>query len=124
MSWLLNNIVAQRKDRHRADVYRSIMQYEARLGGELFGPIAKGNRREFFCLDERTWVWHEEYTDDTGKRQIVTTRYDIRPGGILKSQGANSYVGLSESEERHFRQAVRLYAQRVGGELHRLATAG
>ncbi len=123
MSWLISNISTQRKERQKSDVYRAIMQYEARLGGELFGPVPKGNRREFFCLDERTWVWHEEYTDEAGKRQIVTTRYDVRPGGILKSQGTNSYVGLSESEERHFRQAVRLYVERVGGELHRLSAA-
>jgi hypothetical protein len=121
MTWLLNNISAQRKDRRKTDAYRAVMQYEARLGGELFGPIPKGNRREFFCLDERTWVWHEEYTDENGQRQIITTRYDVRPGGILKSQGTNSYVGLSNSEERHFRQAVRLYHEKIGGELRRLA---
>jgi hypothetical protein len=121
MKWLLSNISEQRKERRKTDAYRAIMQYEARLGGELFGPIPKGNRREFFCLDARTWVWHEEYTDEHGQRQIVTTRYDVRPGGILKSQGAHSYLSLSDGEQRHFLQAVQLYHQRVGGELRRLA---
>jgi hypothetical protein len=121
MSWLLSNITEQRKQRRKADAYRSVLQYEARVGGELFGPIPKGTRREFFCLDRHTWVWHEEYTDAAGERQIVTTRYDVRPSGILKSQGVNSYMSLTEGEERHFRQAVRLYGERVGNELRRLS---
>lgn len=113
-----------RKDRHdqrRANVHRALLHYQARLGGELFGPIPKGGRREFFCLDERTWVWHEEWIDQNGKRQVMTTRYDVRPHGVVKSQGAHAYQALSQQEAVNLYQAIELYEQRVGAELQRLA---
>jgi hypothetical protein len=121
MSWLLSNLAEQKKLRKKAEMSRALMQYEARLGGELFGPIPKGVRREFFCLDPNTWIWHEEWTDNGG-HHAVTTRYDVRPDAIVKSQGANSYLSLSNEERRRFVQAARLYRQRVGGELKRLMT--
>ena len=112
---------AKKNEQRKADVMRALMHYEARLGGELFGEVPKGHRREFFCLDEHTWVWHEEWLDGQGKRQVMTTRYDVRPQGILKSQGAQSYQRLSEQETMNLYHAAKLYQERVGGELRRLA---
>jgi hypothetical protein len=109
----------QAADQQRADLYKSLIHYEAKIGGELFGPVSKGARREFFCLDERTWVWHEEWTDKTG-RHVVTTRYDVRPNGVFKSQGANSYQALSAEEARNLYDAITMYYQRVMPELTRL----
>jgi hypothetical protein len=111
----------RKQDQRRANVHRSLLHYQARLGGELFGPIPEGGRREFFCLDERTWVWHEEWTDQAGKRQVMTTRYDVRPQGVVKSQGVNAYQALSTQEAVNLYRAVELYEQRVGSELRRLA---
>ena len=108
-------------ERRQADLHRALLHYEARLGGELFGPIPAGNRREFFCLDEHTWVWHEEWTDDQHKRHVMTTRYDVRPQGVFKAQGVHAYQALSEEEARNLYHAVHLYQERVGGELRRLA---
>ena len=121
---LLDKIVQQKAEQRRADALRALMHYEARIGGELFGAIPAGHRREFFCLDRHTWVWHEEWNDANGQRRAVTTRYDIRPNGILKSQGHNSYQRLDENEARNLYRAARLYFERVGGELQRLAQAG
>ena len=119
------NIFAQTKMRRgqqrRTDMHRALLHYEARMGGELFGPIPKGVRREFFCLDKHTWVWHEEWTDEQGKHQAVTTRYDIRPSGVLKSQGAHSYQALSDQEASNLFRAIKLYKQQVGNELVRLS---
>ena len=107
----------------RAEAHRSLLHFGARLGGEVFGPIPKGHRREFFCLDERTWVWHEEWTDpSTKKYHVVTTRYDIQPHSILKSQGDRSYQQLSAQEARNFYNAVKLYSDRFGQELQRIAS--
>lgn len=105
----------------KADLHRALLHYEARLGGELFGPIPKHGRREFFCLDERTWVWHEEWVDEKGKRQVMTTRYDVRPNGIVKSQGAHSYQAITEQEAENLYRAIKLYQQHVGTELRRIA---
>lgn len=122
---LLNNILhysqyqQEQRDRRRAEVYRSLMHWEAKVGGELFGPAPKGVRREFFCLDERTWVWHEEWTDSDG-HHTMTTRYDIRPNGILKSQGTSEYVVISEEEAEHLYTAIKLYLRKIQPELARM----
>ena len=118
---LLDNIARQKTEQRRIDAQRSLLRYGARLGGEVFGPIPDSHRREFFCLDRHTWVWHEEWDDANGKRQIVTTRYDVRPNGILKSQGNQSYQRLTTQETRNLYNAAKLYHERFGGELRRIA---
>ena len=116
LSILLKQRAADRKARFK----KALIHFEARIGGQLFGPLPKNHRREFFCLDEYTWVWHEEWFDEKGKHQAVTTRYDVRPSGIVKSQGAASYQALSPEELRNFKQAVRAYTQRVDAEYRRM----
>lgn len=112
----------QREAQREAELYKALIHHEAKIGGELFGPVAKGGRREFFCLDERTWVWHEEWTDKAG-HHVVTTRYDVRPNGVFKSQGNNSYQALSAQEARNLYNAMCLYYQRVMPELMRIGQA-
>lgn len=120
---LLNKILQQKTDQRRADLYKAIIQYEARLGGELFGAVPKGHRREFFCLDEHTWVWHEEWKDEQGQPRAVTTRYEVRPNGVIKAQGNHPYQRLSTNEARNLYRATQLYSERVGSELERLSHA-
>lgn len=114
---LVKTIVNERTEERRTQLYRNLMRREAEIGGQLFGSVAKGVRRDFFCLDEYTWVWHEEWTDQAGKRHTKTTRYDIRPSGIVKSQDGN-YMAVSEVEARRLRDAVILYEQRISKELY------
>lgn len=118
MSFLPN--LKQKAEQRRADMYRALIHHEAKIGGELFGPIPKGNRREFFCLDQHTWVWHEEWTDQNGQRQFMMTRYDVRPNGVVKSQGNSSYQSLSRDELKNLYRAVKLYGDRVGAEYDRM----
>lgn len=115
---LLNTILAQKKQQRDAQLYRNLIRHEAKIGGELFGQIDKNRRREFFCLDKHTWVWHEEWVDANGQHQIVTTRYDVRPGGVLKSQNGGHYQALSQAEASNLLDAARLYDQRVSQELY------
>ncbi|HSW36781.1 MAG TPA: hypothetical protein VLG37_00225 [Candidatus Saccharimonadales bacterium] len=107
----------------QADLYQTIVRREAKKGGQLFGPIPSGHRREFFCLDRHTWIWHEEWIDSSGQRQIVTTRYEIRPNGILKSQGNNTYQKLSREELKNFYRAAKLYRNQVGVSYQRALQA-
>src|SRR4051812_11833650 len=102
----------QAEEERRAEIYKSLIHWEAQVGGQLFGPIADGVRREFFRLDARTWVWHEEWTDNAG-RHAMTTRYDVRPNGIFKSQGDSAYQPLNNEELNNFYHAVTMYYQRV-----------
>lgn len=116
--------IASSEEERKAKLYRDLIHHEGRIGGQLFGPIPKGNRREFFCLDEYTWVWHEEWKDKSGKRQARTTRYDIRPKGIVKSQNGQHYQRLSQSEIGSFCDAVDAYEQRVWNEIYKPVLQG
>lgn len=95
-----------------AEFERSLLRYEAEVGGKLFGPIPEGCQRQFFCLDKHTWIWHEEWTEN-GQRRVVTTRYDVRPMGVIKSQDGQANQRLSRSEAQNLYRAAELYFQQV-----------
>ena len=97
---MFKGMMAQRQQDRQAELYRNLIRHEAKIGGQLFGPVPQNVRREFFCLDKRTWVWHEEWTDAKGKEQVRTTRYDVRPDGVLKAQDGQPYK-LANREEVH-----------------------
>lgn len=105
------------------EAYRHIIRQEAKIGGKVFGPIPAGVRREFFCLDEHTWVWHEEWNDQSGAHHIRTTRYDVRPHGIFKAQNGQPYQPLSEPEVRTLYAAAKRYRELVQAEFGRMAAA-
>jgi len=107
----------------RAEAYREAIREEAKVGGTLFGPIPHGHRREFFCLDEHTWVWHEEWIDATKTRKVLTTRYDIRPQGIYKAQDGQPYQPLSRDEAVRLVQAIHRYNATLNAELEPLLAA-
>ena len=115
---LLNGMSSQRDADKSAKRYRELIRREAKIGGELFGPVQPGGRREFFCLDAHTWVWHEEWTDQHGQHHAITTRYDVRPQGILKAQDGQPYRYISKEEGKRFCAAVRLYHERVHAQLY------
>lgn len=117
---LLNSLYKQRLAEKQAELYRNLIRHEAKIGGELFGPVQKGGRREFFCLDEYSWIWHEEWIDANGQHQMKTTRYDIRPNGILKAQDGN-YQEVSDQEALRLYEAMLLYQKRVESEIYSFA---
>jgi hypothetical protein len=120
---LLSVILAKDDTATRARAYQEAIHEEAKVGGTIFGPVAKGGRREFFCLDEHTWVWHEEWTDANSIRHVRTTRYDIRPTGILKAQDGQPYQPVSREEARHLVYAVTRYNQLIDEQLTPLLMA-
>jgi hypothetical protein len=93
--------------------HRDLIRMESKIGAALFGPVPKGHRREFFCLDDHTWIWYEEWIDQNGKRQSVTTRYEIHPTGILKVQDGQPYEVVVGTELHNFALATRMYRQQV-----------
>lgn len=104
----------------RAQYRRQLLKREAEIGGRLFGPVPKGHHRQFFCLDAHTWIWHEEWTDPSGERRSLTTRYDVRPTGIIKIQDGQHYQRLNRAEAQNLLMAARLYRQQIGGEYQRI----
>jgi len=109
---------AQRHQDREAELFRNLIRREAKIGGEIFGPVPKGGKREFFCLDQHTWIWHEEWIDESGERRIKTTRYDIRPDGILKAQDGQTYQHVTIQEAERLLQAAKVYERRVRNELY------
>ncbi len=115
---IVSNRAKARQTQRESELLRKLIRREAQIGGEIFGPLPEGHRREFFCLDKHTWVWHEEWTDKDGQQQIKTTRYDVRPTQIVKSQNG-IYSKINESEARRLQTAVKIYKQRVKAEIYK-----
>ena len=98
---------------------RDLIRKEAVVGGALFGPKPVGGDRKFFCLDKNSWVWYEEWIDrKTGERKNLTTRYEVRPNGILKAQGDGHYHFVEAQEARHLIDAIKLYNKRIPLEVY------
>ena len=119
---LINGLSQQRQADRDADLYRKLLRHEARIGGELFGPVPEGGRREFFLLDPQTWVWHEEWIDQAGQHHAKTTRYDVRPDSILKVQDG-VYQAVTQQEALRLYEAAKLYQKRVFQEIYTFAAA-
>ena len=92
---------------------RELIQLESEIGRDLFGPIPKGHRREFFNLDANTWIWHEEYIDQSGQLQSTTTRYEVQEKGILKAQDGAQYSYIEGDELQNLTVAVQMYYEQV-----------
>jgi hypothetical protein len=113
---LLKGLTNQRQDDQRAEQYRNLIRHEAKIGGQLFGPVPAGGKREFFCLDKYTWVWHEEWVED-GQPKVRNIRYDFRPEGVLKSQNGH-FQPITREEARHLHDAIKLYGEKIDQELY------
>jgi hypothetical protein len=93
---------------------RELIQLESEIGSKLFGDIPKGHRREFFCLDEKTWIWYEEWIDpDTNKRGNMTVRYEVHANGVLKVQEGARYSFIEGEELNNLLAAATMYYEQV-----------
>ncbi len=110
-----------RKDRpSKAATRRDLIGLESQIGKDVFGPLpANVVRREFFNLDEKTWIWHEEVKNPDGTTQELTTRYEVQPRGILKIQPGPRYSYLDGLELYNFSLATKEYYERVARQLYR-----
>lgn len=113
----LRSTLSPHKNAH-VEAYKRMLRQEATIGGKLFGRITEGGRREFLCLDERTWIWHEEWRDDRGRLRIVVTRYDVLPHGICKAQDNQPYQYIGEVEARRLYRAIEIYNEAIDTQLY------
>jgi hypothetical protein len=111
----------QKEEDRRLKLYNDLIKHEARIGGELFGPVPKNGRRDFFCLDPYTWIWYEEWVDAHGNRQSRTTRYEVRPEGIMKIRDGKKYHLISDEEAARLYDAAKEYQRRVHNEIYNFA---
>lgn len=98
---------------------RELLQLESEIGAKLFGEIPKGGRREFFCLDEKTWIWYEEWLDETGKRHSRTIRYEVHEKGILKVQEHARYSFVEGEELQNLVTAASMYYEQIARHVYK-----
>lgn len=98
---------------------RELLQLESEIGAKIFGDVAPGHRREFFCLDAKTWIWYEEWKDKkTGKITSTTTRYEVHDKGILKVQEGARYSFVEGAELDNLVLATRTYYEQVARQVY------
>jgi len=98
---------------------RDLIRMESEIGGRLFGEVPKGHRREFFRLDDHTWVWFEEWVDAATRKTVnTTTRYEIHNNGILKVQEGQPYAFVEGQELSNLVWAMHLYYEEVARNIY------
>ncbi len=115
MSLLRKVLLGQPRSGHatKTSLERDLLRQEAKIGGRLFGIVKPRHRRDFFCLDETTWIWYEQWVDGKGKQQAITTRYSIEGGRLIKHQSNANPVVVAGQELVNFGAAVREYYYQV-----------
>lgn len=108
-----------KKRQYKKLTERELIRREAEVGSTLFGKLPSGHRREFFCLDKVTWIWHEEWIDEATRRpKTATTRYEIQKNGILKVQEGAKYSYVEGQELDNLLKAMQLYYERVARQVY------
>lgn len=97
---------------------RDLIRQESKIGGRIFGIVPPDRKRDFFCLDSHTWVWHEEWDTPQG-RAIVTTRYELRGEQIIKIQTGASPTPVHGEELQNLTHAIQAYYHRVMNEVYK-----
>ena len=93
---------------------RELMQAESEIGARLFGPIPYGHQRSFFNVNETTWIWYESWKDPiTREEHSLTTKYEITPEKIIKTQGQAKYEEVVGEEFENLIVAIDLYYEAV-----------
>ena len=98
---------------------RELILLESQIGAKLFGPVAAGNRREFFNEDPKNWIWYEEWTGADRKKHSTTTRYEIHTEGILKVREGEPYHFIEGQELQNLSMAVQMYHERVMRDIYK-----
>lgn len=98
---------------------RQLIQLESQVSQTIFGPLPNGVlKREFFNLDRKTWIWHEERDIGDGQIKEMTTRYEILPSGVLKVVPGPKYRFIDGVELQNFISAVQSYYVQVVQNLY------
>ena len=98
---------------------RDLIDAESAIGRQLFGEIPTGHKRDFFCLDEYTWVWHEEWNEGR-EVKTQTVRYELRDGSIVKASGNGEYTYVRGAELENLVLAIKLYYEQVMRSVYKI----
>lgn len=112
-----SKVIVQKATNTQPLTRRKLIEMESAIGGRLFGPVPSDRRREFFCLDDTTWMWYEQWREN-GQIKQTTVRYEIQQQGILKVQEGARYSYLEGAEFNNFMNAIRAYGQQVRARVY------
>jgi hypothetical protein len=103
----------------RASRLRSLMRKEAQVGSSVFGPVPAGHSRNFFCLDEITWIWSEQWYDSATKsHQHMLVRYEFQSRGVLKTVNDVACGYVEGRELKNLVNAIESYTEKVASEVY------
>ncbi len=95
-----------------------LINAEAEIGRDVFGPAPAGRNRQFFCHKKNVWLWHESWTE-LGEAKTQTVRYEVRPSGVFKRDlSQSSYIQIKGAELENFRLATHQYLKLVKEKLY------
>jgi hypothetical protein len=98
---------------------RELIKRESQVGSTLFGAVPKGHSRDFFCLDQSTWVWHEQWIANDGKTSCnLQIRYEFQPRGVLKTVDGVHSGYINGQELTDLISAIQQYHKRVASEVY------
>ncbi len=95
-----------------------LINAESAIGRTLFGPIPVGHQREFFTSRRNVWIWHESWTDQLGRVQKYTVRYEVRPEGVFKRTDQSPYQRIEGEELDNFRATAKTYLNLIKRNLY------
>ena len=98
--------------------YDDLVNAESEIGQTVFGPTPAGHNRKFFKHKGNIWIWHDEWSDQFGKLQDMTIRYEVRPVGVYKKVSGGTYKKIEGAELENFRKAARNYLELVKSKLY------
>lgn len=98
---------------------RELIQKEIELNELIFGTLPEYvKKREFFNLNPNTWIWYEEQELAEGRKIEITTKYEVQPQGVLKTQTGSGYRYIEGAELQNFILAVKSYYELVMTDLY------
>ncbi len=98
---------------------RELIHLESKIGASLFGQIPKGHTREFFSLDEHTWVWFEQwYNEKLKTTEQMNIHFEFQPRGVLKVVNGEPRGYVEGQELTHLLQVIKTYHERVASEVY------
>lgn len=112
-------VLPQLSSQRKKAKLRDLIRRESQIGGTVFGVVPKGHVRDFFCLDERTWVWTEQWFDTTEKTEkMMQVQYEFQSRGVLKTVDGVAVGFVKANELARLLEAIYTYQQQVASEIY------
>ncbi len=113
-----NELIEKTASDYVPDALRELIAREVAATQGMFGELSGDVKRDFFCLDDDTWIWYEEWADEKGRKHHMTTRYRIESSRLVKSVNGESASAVSPQEARSLKAAMRAYVKLVTASVY------